>query len=269
MEVTSQLETFTQQQEPVFRFRITNSSGNYVELTNWGARWITAMLPDVKGKLSNVIQGYEKLDDYLTDTYYMGAIIGRFANRIGGASFNIDEVTYQLETNDGRVDQWCLDQSGQLAQGREPLRRNHARPPAGGDLGQQRGHGVAFDARLGGAPVGGQDIVQQLAAAHGRIQQAQRQREHLVHRGRLPGALEHALLGDEHMFLAVQRHREQPAQLRRVRVDQPGIELEGAHPGNDVRGAQAALDLDAGLRVGAGEGIGQSRHRGGGGGYHT
>lgn len=102
MEVTSQLETFTQQQEPVFRFRITNSSGNYVELTNWGARWITAMLPDVKGKLSNVIQGYEKLDDYLTDTYYMGAIIGRFANRIGGASFNIDEVTYQLETNDGR-----------------------------------------------------------------------------------------------------------------------------------------------------------------------
>lgn len=102
MEVTFQQETFTLQQEPVYRFRITNSSGAYVELTNWGARWITAMLPDMDGKLCNVIQGSDKLDDYLTDSYYMGAIIGRFANRISGASFSIDGNHYQLEANDGR-----------------------------------------------------------------------------------------------------------------------------------------------------------------------
>lgn len=102
MEVTYQQEAHTLQQAPVYRFRITNSSGAYVELTNWGARWITAMLPDKDGKLCNVIQGYDKLDDYLTDTYYMGAIIGRFANRISGASFAIDGISYRLEANDGR-----------------------------------------------------------------------------------------------------------------------------------------------------------------------
>lgn len=102
MEVTYQQETFTLQQEPVYRFRITNSLGAYVELTNWGARWITAMLPDMDGKLCNVIQGYDKLDEYLTDSYYMGAIIGRFANRISGASFAINGISYSLEANDGR-----------------------------------------------------------------------------------------------------------------------------------------------------------------------
>lgn len=101
MEITHQIETFTTRNESVYRFRLTNSSGAYIELTNSGARWITAMIPDTDGRLSNVIQGYETLDDYLTDSYYMGAVIGRFANRIGGASFSIDGKVYQLEANDG------------------------------------------------------------------------------------------------------------------------------------------------------------------------
>ncbi len=101
MKVTHQIETYTLQQEPVYRFRITNTSGAYVELTNWGARWITVMIPDADGCWSNVIQGYDTLDGYLTDTYYMGAIVGRFANRIATASFTIDGIRYQLEANDG------------------------------------------------------------------------------------------------------------------------------------------------------------------------
>ena len=101
MKVTHQIETYTLQQEPVYRFRIMNTSGAYVELTNWGARWITAMIPDADGCLSNVIQGYDTLDGYLTDDYYMGAIVGRFANRIATASFTIDGIRYQLEANDG------------------------------------------------------------------------------------------------------------------------------------------------------------------------
>lgn len=102
MNVTHQIETYTLQQEPVYRFRITNASGAYVEFTNVGARWITAMLPDMDGRLCNILQGSDKLADYLTDTYYMGAIIGRFANRISGASFSINGNHYQLEANDGR-----------------------------------------------------------------------------------------------------------------------------------------------------------------------
>lgn len=102
MNITHQIETYTQQQEPVYCFRITNTSGAYIELTNWGARWIAAAIPDANCQLTNVIQGYDTLDGYLTDSYYMGAIIGRFANRIRNASFSIDGNPYQLEANDGR-----------------------------------------------------------------------------------------------------------------------------------------------------------------------
>ncbi|WP_455584259.1 aldose epimerase family protein [Bacteroides sp.] len=100
MEVIHQIATYTRAGEPVYRFRVVNRSGAYVELTNWGARWITAMVPDAEGQRVNVLRGYDNLDGYLSDTYYMGAIIGRFANRIAGASFFMDGVTYHLEAND-------------------------------------------------------------------------------------------------------------------------------------------------------------------------
>jgi aldose 1-epimerase len=60
------------------------------------------MVPDKHGRLANVMAGYDDINSYLTDTYYMGAIIGRYANRIAGASFTIDGTTYRLEPNDGR-----------------------------------------------------------------------------------------------------------------------------------------------------------------------
>lgn len=88
--------------EPVRLFTITNRSGAYVQLTNWGARWVAAMVPDLHGQLANVLVGYDDIGSYLTDTYYMGATVGRYANRIADASFVIDGVTYRLKPNDGR-----------------------------------------------------------------------------------------------------------------------------------------------------------------------
>lgn len=101
MKVTHEIAAYTATGEPVFLFKVVNGTGAYVEFTNWGARWITAAVPDTNGHLTNVIVGYDTLEEYLSDTYYMGATIGRFANRIANASFVIDDITYQLETNDG------------------------------------------------------------------------------------------------------------------------------------------------------------------------
>ncbi len=101
MKVTHTQEAHTAEGEPVYRFRITNDSGAYVELTNWGARWIAAVVPDKNNQPGNVIVGYDELTGYLSDTYYMGATVGRFANRIAGASFCMDGKEYRLETNDG------------------------------------------------------------------------------------------------------------------------------------------------------------------------
>ena len=82
MKITHKIETYTSDGEPVLRFTVMNSSGVYMEFTNWGARWITASVPDVQGALDNVLIGYDSLAGYLEDSYYMGATIGRFANRI-------------------------------------------------------------------------------------------------------------------------------------------------------------------------------------------
>lgn len=48
MKITHKIETYTSDGEPVLRFTVMNSSGVYMEFTNWGARWITASVPDVQ-----------------------------------------------------------------------------------------------------------------------------------------------------------------------------------------------------------------------------
>lgn len=83
---------------PVYGFRLTNSTGAYVELTNWGARWLSAMVPDKDGQMENVLVSPS---DILNDSFYMGAVVGRVANRICGARLNIDGQVYELEKNDG------------------------------------------------------------------------------------------------------------------------------------------------------------------------
>lgn len=59
MKITHKIETYTSDGEPVLRFTVMNSSGVYMEFTNWGARWITASVPDVQGALDNVLIGYD------------------------------------------------------------------------------------------------------------------------------------------------------------------------------------------------------------------
>lgn len=100
MNITHTIAGHTATGEPVFYFKITNGSGASVGFTNWGARWIDASVPDINGQLTNVIAGHDTPEAYLHDTYYMGATIGRFANRIANASFIIDGKEYQLEAND-------------------------------------------------------------------------------------------------------------------------------------------------------------------------
>ncbi|WP_321334675.1 aldose epimerase family protein [uncultured Bacteroides sp.] len=101
MEVSATLWGNMAQGEEIYLFRITNENGAYVELTNLGATWVSAVVPDRHGIMGNVLLGYDTAEGYVRDLYYMGATIGRFANRIDGASFSIDGVAYRLERNDG------------------------------------------------------------------------------------------------------------------------------------------------------------------------
>ncbi len=86
----------------VLLFRLMNSCGAYIEITNYGATLVSAVIPNYRGELQNRILGYKNLDAYFTDKYYIGASIGRVANRISNAKFTIDDNIYHLDKNDGK-----------------------------------------------------------------------------------------------------------------------------------------------------------------------
>ena len=88
-------------EKEVWLFSISHDSGASIQITNYGATWVSAVMPDKNGDLGDVILGYDNLNGYLSDTNYMGSIVGRFANRIKNASFNLNNHTYFLDKNDG------------------------------------------------------------------------------------------------------------------------------------------------------------------------
>jgi aldose 1-epimerase len=85
----------------IYLYKIENATGAYIELTNYGARLVSAVVPDKAGNFENVVLGYSSLAGYIADECYLGATIGRFANRIARGLFTLDGVTYQLDVNDG------------------------------------------------------------------------------------------------------------------------------------------------------------------------
>jgi aldose 1-epimerase len=81
-------------------YTLTNGHGMTARITNYGAFLVDLIVPDRKGNKANVVLGYDNVEAYSHGTTY-GAVIGRFANRIGGAQFTLDGKTYHLKANAG------------------------------------------------------------------------------------------------------------------------------------------------------------------------
>lgn len=72
-------------------------------LTNYGARLVNLQVPDKAGNLTDVILGYDSAAEYKANaSNFYGAIVGRYGNRIGDATFTLQGVKYELEKNDGK-----------------------------------------------------------------------------------------------------------------------------------------------------------------------
>ncbi len=69
--------------------------------TEFGARVVSVRVPDAAGKLADVVLGFDSLAMYLADKSFLGAIVGRYGNRIAGGRFKLDGVDYQVPPNDG------------------------------------------------------------------------------------------------------------------------------------------------------------------------
>jgi aldose 1-epimerase len=80
-------------------FTLTNASGMEVRLTNYGGIVTAIKVADRTGKPGDVVLGYDSLEGYVKNPSYFGAIVGRYANRIGNAQFTLDGKTYTLAAN--------------------------------------------------------------------------------------------------------------------------------------------------------------------------
>lgn len=81
-------------------FELCNAHGDKVCISNFGARLLQWHV-SVEGKTRNIILGYPELTDYQTDPCYLGAFVGPYANRIGGAQFSIDDTPFFIDANEG------------------------------------------------------------------------------------------------------------------------------------------------------------------------
>jgi len=84
-----------------FLITLKNSGGMTATLTNYGAAVVGLTALDRNGNFADVILGYDGLDGYINGTAFHGAVVGRFANRLGGAKFGLHGKTYDLFKNDG------------------------------------------------------------------------------------------------------------------------------------------------------------------------
>jgi aldose 1-epimerase len=85
--------------ESVDRITLT-SSRLRVEAVTYGARIVSVSAPDSAGELGEVSLGLADLAAYEKDRSYLGACVGRYANRIDGGRFVLDDHTFEISTNE-------------------------------------------------------------------------------------------------------------------------------------------------------------------------
>jgi aldose 1-epimerase len=87
---------------PVELFTITNAHGVEVRAMTYGGIILSLRVPDRQGQLDDIVLGYDSAAAYAANNGpFLGAIIGRYGNRIAKGRFMLDGVSYTLATNNG------------------------------------------------------------------------------------------------------------------------------------------------------------------------
>ena len=92
--------------EDVYLFTLRNAKGTEVLITNYGAIISSFKIKMPDGEVNDIVLGFDKIENYLAEDYlkhypWFGAAVGRYANRIKDAAFEMDGITYQLTKNNG------------------------------------------------------------------------------------------------------------------------------------------------------------------------
>lgn len=84
----------------VYLYTLETRSGMRARITNYGGVLTSLELPDPNGALRDVVLGFDRLEPYLDNAPFFGALIGRYANRLGRGRVCIDGTEYTLALND-------------------------------------------------------------------------------------------------------------------------------------------------------------------------
>lgn len=92
---------FVKEGQPAACYTLTNASGASLSLCDYGARIVSIRVPDRGGRLGEVCLGFDSVAPYTAPQgAYLGATIGRVANRISGASFALNGTPYAVSANE-------------------------------------------------------------------------------------------------------------------------------------------------------------------------
>ncbi|MBA6250735.1 aldose epimerase family protein [Colwellia sp. MB3u-55] len=80
-------------------FTLQNNLGTRISITNFGGIITAINTQDNKGMIADIVLGYDNIESYEHDPYYLGAVIGRYAGRIEQGTFSIADETFQLALN--------------------------------------------------------------------------------------------------------------------------------------------------------------------------
>ncbi len=88
-----------QLEKDVHIYTLENKNGMRARITNYGGIIVSLEVPDRKGKLGDVVLGYDTLEQYVEANPYFGALIGRYGNRIAKGRFTLNGKVYELAIN--------------------------------------------------------------------------------------------------------------------------------------------------------------------------
>ena len=83
-------------------YTLANSRGTVMKVTNYGGIVTSLRVADRAGKIDDVTLGFDRLEGYLQrPSPYLGALIGRYGNRIAHGKFTLGGKTYTVPLNNG------------------------------------------------------------------------------------------------------------------------------------------------------------------------
>ena len=80
---------------------LESADGMRASFTDYGAALVSLAVPDRNGVLRDVVLGHDDVSGYEKGHGHIGACVGRFANRIAGAAFELNGRDYKLSANNG------------------------------------------------------------------------------------------------------------------------------------------------------------------------